>query len=64
MKFQPVNAINILMPAWAIGIGARMIAEYPSLYKPNMFDIIFDWGLLLTLGIIMISLNIWRMVRK
>jgi len=57
-----------LCSAWMIAIGLRMIIEiilnHYTVYFANKFDLIFDWGMLLFLGVISLLINIYIEIKK
>jgi len=52
MKFLK-KLLIVLNGSWSVGIGLRMLSEglKGSIYKPCLFDILFDWLGLAILGI-------------
>ena len=62
MKYKLL--FRTLLVGWAIGLSARFIFEYfrGSVYITNTFDLFFDWGGLLILGIINLFLNAKELV--
>ncbi|OYT25528.1 MAG: hypothetical protein B6U95_09075 [Thermofilum sp. ex4484_82] len=46
--------LRLILSTWAIGIGARFIVAYLKgyLYEPNLFDVFFDWGVLVVSGLL------------
>ena len=54
-----------LTSAWCIGIGLRMLLmSETDIYRINLFDQIFDWGVLLVLGLLMMLLSIHIFVKE
>jgi len=58
---------KLILCSWAIGIGARFIVAYLKgyLYEPNLFDVFFDWSILLLTGLLTYVeelIKFWRRV--
>jgi len=60
--------IGSFCSAWMIAIGLRMIVEillnHYTVYFANKFDLIFDWSMLLSLGVISLLVNIYLELKK
>jgi hypothetical protein len=50
-----------------IGIGTRMVIDgffNKNIFGVNVFDAVFDWGILIFLGIILFIYSTYRAIRK
>jgi len=53
-----------LTAAWCIGISMRFLLMGNDTYKLNLWDTFFDWGIMLTLGIILLVYSAYLVYKK
>lgn len=56
-----------LCSAWMMGLGLRFIIDgyfNNCVFGVNLFDTIFDWGILLTLGIILLIVTVFTSFKQ
>jgi len=61
---KPRIFILSLTAAWCIGISIRFLLMGTSTYQLNLLDTMFDWGILLMLGIILLIYNIYEVMHN
>lgn len=63
--FSKYRVLLLLSSAWMIGIGMRFIMMgHDEIYTYSLFDKVFDWGILLLMGVMLFTVTILRYLRE